>query len=49
MKNYAKIGNRKGKTAYRTPSPFRIRKHIRVTHQKSVIHNYSTNKKYYHP
>lgn len=30
MKNYAKVGNRKGKPAYRTPSSFRYRNIVRV-------------------
>ncbi len=29
MKNYSKIGSRKGKPAYRTPSPFIAKKVIR--------------------
>lgn len=29
MKNYSKIGNKKGKTAYRTPSQFIAKKVIR--------------------
>ncbi len=32
MKNYAKVGNRKGKPAYRTPSPFIARKVVRSQH-----------------
>ena len=30
MKNYSKIGNRKGKPAYRTPAGFRYRKYVQV-------------------
>jgi len=30
MKNYAKIGNRRGKPAYRTPSSFRFRQVLNV-------------------
>ncbi|KKP64352.1 MAG: hypothetical protein UR62_C0014G0010 [Candidatus Nomurabacteria bacterium GW2011_GWF2_35_12] len=30
MKNYAKVGNRKGKPGYRTPSTFRARKNFQV-------------------
>jgi hypothetical protein len=29
MKNYAKIGNRQGKPAYRTPATFRYRKYLK--------------------
>lgn len=32
MKNYAKVGNRKGNPAYRTPSMFRGRVHLAMRH-----------------
>ncbi len=28
MRNYAKVGGRKGRPAYRTPAMFRYKKHI---------------------
>ena len=31
MKNYAKIGNRKGKPAYRTPAVFRFRQYLKIS------------------
>ncbi len=34
MKNYAKVGNRKGKPAYRTPSFFRYRQYLKVRKAK---------------
>jgi len=34
MKNYAKVGNRKGKPGYRTPSTFRARKNLQVSKNK---------------
>jgi|GEM_PF-3353634 len=40
MKNYAKVGNRKGKPAYRTPSPVRnkfLREANRLIHKKMVV------------
>lgn len=30
MKNYAKVGNRKGLPAYRTPATFRYRKYLKL-------------------
>ena len=30
MKNYAKIGKRQGRPAYRTPSGFKYRKHLKT-------------------
>ena len=36
MKNYAKIGGRKGKPGYRTPSKFKIKKCKHVNKGKSV-------------
>lgn len=35
MTNYSKVGNRNGKPAYRTPSSFRYRKHIKIAIIKS--------------
>lgn len=35
MKNYAKVGNRKGKPAYRTPSGFRYRTHLKAVKLKN--------------
>lgn len=35
MKNYAKVGNKKGKPAYRTPSSFKIRQSIKIANLKS--------------
>jgi len=35
MKNYAKVGGRKGKPAYRTPSGFKARKYLRVKNIKA--------------
>ena len=37
MKNYAKVGNRKSKPAYRTPASFRYRKHLKNTKTKIKI------------
>jgi len=34
MKNYAKIGNRRGKPAYRTPASFRYRKYLKTAKSK---------------
>ncbi len=34
MKNYAKVGNRKGRPAYRTPASFRYRQCLKVTKAK---------------
>jgi hypothetical protein len=31
MKNYAKVGGKAGKPAYRTPSSFRYGKHLKIT------------------
>jgi len=36
MKNYAKVGNRKGKPAYRTPSGYRYRQHLKTAKIKSA-------------
>ncbi len=36
MKNYAKIGGKKGKPAYRTPSNFKQRSDIKVNSIKYV-------------
>jgi hypothetical protein len=35
MKNYAKVGKREGKPAYRTPSSFRVRQAIKAVNAKS--------------
>lgn len=35
MKNYAKVGNRKGRPAYRTPSVFRYKKLKDVSRAKA--------------
>lgn len=35
MKNYAKVGNKKGKPAYRTPSSFKIRQSLKIANLKS--------------
>lgn len=29
MKDYAKVGNRKGRPAYRTPASFRLRRYLK--------------------
>jgi len=34
MKNYSKIGNRKGNPAYRTPALFRYRQYLKVQKAK---------------
>ncbi len=34
-RNYAKIGNRKGLPAYRTPSSFRYKQCIKITRNKN--------------
>jgi hypothetical protein len=36
MKNYAKIGNRPGKPAYRTQAMFRIRNYLKVSKLKAA-------------
>lgn len=36
MKNYAKVGNRRGKPAYRTPSQYRYRKLKEITKTKEA-------------
>jgi len=36
MKNYAKVGNRDGRPAYRTASVFRYKKYVTVAHSKST-------------
>lgn len=36
MKNYAKVGNKKGKPAYRTPSSFKIRQSIKISNLKNL-------------
>ena len=41
MKNYAKIGGRKGRPAYRTPSSFKHRKHERVSRMRYLYTRYA--------
>ncbi|MEK7624608.1 MAG: hypothetical protein AAB404_02740 [Patescibacteria group bacterium] len=36
MKNYAKVGNRRGRPAYRTPSSFRSRQYLKVVKTKFI-------------
>lgn len=36
--NYSKVGGKKGAPAYRTPSSFRYRKHLKVTKLKNPKH-----------
>lgn len=45
MKNYAKLGNYKGKTAYRTPSRYRIQQSLQACSNKIKANN-KTKKKY---
>ncbi len=35
MKDYAKVGNRKGRPAYRTPSSFRYKQYLKVLNRKN--------------
>lgn len=35
MKNYAKVGGKKGKPAYRTPALFRYRQYIKIQKSKT--------------
>lgn len=35
MKNYAKVGNKPGRPAYRTPAQFRYKKFVETTKIKS--------------
>lgn len=47
MKNYAKLGNRQGRTAYRTPSSFRYRKTLeKQTHDYAKTHSVSFRKQH---
>lgn len=49
MKNYAKIGKRQGRPAYRTPSDFKLRRHLKVMKIQGSIKIKSINfKKYDH-
>jgi len=38
MKNYAKVGNRRGKPAYRTPSSFRFKQVLKTRKACSCRH-----------
>ena len=38
MKNYAKIGSKPGKPAYRTPSNFRSRKSVKIKKYANIKH-----------
>jgi hypothetical protein len=37
MKNYAKVGRREGRPAFRTPSPFRYRQFILSQKEKAAL------------
>lgn len=39
-KNQHKLGNRKGSPAYRTPSSFRSRKHLKTVDSKRMLSKY---------
>lgn len=39
MKNYAKVGGRRGSPAYRTPSSYRIRRQRAVRSLKAARHS----------
>jgi hypothetical protein len=36
MRNYSKVGGKKGMPGYRTPSSFRYKKHIEISKGKNI-------------